>query len=1114
MKKNRKSKLAFILILLCCLSLPTLARPPKVIKATPDNGEKNVAPSTKEIRIQFDQAMNTGGYSFCGGGANYPKTIGKPKWIDKKTVVLTVKLKPNHKYMLSINSRSYKNFKSINGESAIVYPITFETGAAGSSSKRKLSSKFIISKLHEAIYAEETEGDLDKAIDLYQQVITQASKIERIAAKASYKLGMCYLKKDDKASAAKYFQAVVEKYPSQRAYINKAKEQLEKIGVTSTKMMTQEMHNAIDSDGLIHFKSPNKTTNNDFSAITTRRFMNSDFVKLTKMYDANNTAIPFEVTHQGSRYHYVINFTKPIMPGESFTYYFEGTIQGLVKPVDGKEGVFRYFMIHNPGANQPVLRIETYLLPDGAELISKHPDLQQSEKDGRIELHVEKVIPAGGNIKTEFQYRLQQGKTTNREIILKDSFEEGTDTPIGWKKGKDVDGVEYIWDKNNGSDGMASLCLKKTANRYFPIAQWSKEIKYETDAKKLSAAVKVRAKNANKAILDALFLDVNGKWIKHEWISYIGENKEKNTPPANHNWKKYSGIVDIPEGTKTIVIGLQIYGPGTIWFDELEVAYLTAEKKTNILQAGDSQIESNLQKKIDSAKSEDTITIPKGLYTEPIIIDKSLTLKGRSRTECVFEVTADKPAVFINTKGKGKVTIEDITIKWQLATSEKNNNSCALLVKDSKAKIINCKFLASGNYKRSPIALNVSGFSNTIVDSSQFEGFDYVVCYHETTKGKFLNNIIKNCKSQGITLYRDASVDIIGNIIAGSKKHAVKSTGGALRMENNLLINNANRGVYLGNKSATGTIKNNAIIANETGIGGFGNSSVKIENNVISDSTYAGIGFKDSCRLQFNNNIFTNNERGWIMFEYGNRNGNGCQMNTFWKNKTDVENFRKTGNSILENPNFVDAANGDFSLKPGPALDNKQGLTNPQIIKQLWQKYKNPEDEKETKNQQTRLKDEKQAEDLTAQGWKLWRERKLAEAEEKFKQAIVKNPEAENAYQGLGWAQLNQGKKLNAKDSFEKCVKLNPKNSAALNGLGWIADGQGDIDGAIKWWEKAVKASNGNATASLSGLTKVYMEKGDYENGIKYYKIWLKAEPNNEDVKEGLKKAIKLNAKK
>ncbi|NTV37600.1 MAG: hypothetical protein HGA82_00120, partial [Anaerolineales bacterium] len=73
--------------------------------------------------------------------------------------------------------------------------------------------------------------------------------------------------------------------------------------------------------------------------------------------------------------------------------------------------------------------------------------------------------------------------------------------------------------------------------------------------------------------LDALFLDENEEWIKHEWVSYIGPKKE-DLPPANHDWKKYSGVVAIPENTKTIVIGLQIYGPGTVWFDDVSLKVL------------------------------------------------------------------------------------------------------------------------------------------------------------------------------------------------------------------------------------------------------------------------------------------------------------------------------------------------------------------------------------------------------------------------------------------------------------------------------------------------------------------------------------------------------------
>lgn len=148
------------------------------------------------------------------------------------------------------------------------------------------------------------------------------------------------------------------------------------------------------------------------------------------------------------------------------------------------------------------------------------------------------------------------------------------------------------------------------------------------------------------------------------------------------------------------------------------------------------------------------------------------------------------------------------------------------------------------------------------------------------------------------------------------------------------------------------------------------------------------------------------------------------------------------------------------------------------------------------------------AEDLVAEGWKLWQDRKLAEAEKKFEEAAAADPTHDGAYQGLGWAQLNQGKHANARVSFEKCVALNPKNSAALNGLGWIAHGQDDKDEAIGWWEKAVAAQPG-ATASLSGLTQVYMERQDYPNAIRCYQLWLKAEPNNQDAKDGLEKARK-----
>jgi len=392
--------------------------------------------------------------------------------------------------------------------------------------------------LQEGLYVEETEGDLDKAIEIYEQVLESASRIKRIASRATYQLGMCYLKKGQKDQAAQYFQQIIANYPKQKGIVKKASRQLAKIkplvaGVAPTvvsatpenyaddvspelseisvtfdqtmtdrswswvrwnypypetvgkphydatrttctlsvklepgkayfvrinaepymnfrsdqgmsaqpyvlvfatkdengnptsipkdmlakakeinaikpsRPYTQEMHNTIDTNGLIHFKSPNRISNNNFEPITTTGFINSDFVMLTKMYEENGTAIPFETTHEGNTYRYRITFNKPIMQGESMVYYTEGTTRGLIRPVPGSKDVFRYFMVHSPSAGQPVLRIETYLLPEDAVFISTStPDIQKTEKDGRIELRVEKVVPANGSITTEFQYKL------------------------------------------------------------------------------------------------------------------------------------------------------------------------------------------------------------------------------------------------------------------------------------------------------------------------------------------------------------------------------------------------------------------------------------------------------------------------------------------------------------------------------------------------------------------------------------------------------------------------------------------------------------------------------------------------------------------------------------
>ncbi len=83
--------------------------------------------------------------------------------------------------------------------------------------------------LKQGIYVEETEGDLDKAIEIYKQVLDQAAKVQRLASRATFQLGMCHLKKGEKEKAAEYFQQLISKYPTQKTLAKKAAAQLKEI---------------------------------------------------------------------------------------------------------------------------------------------------------------------------------------------------------------------------------------------------------------------------------------------------------------------------------------------------------------------------------------------------------------------------------------------------------------------------------------------------------------------------------------------------------------------------------------------------------------------------------------------------------------------------------------------------------------------------------------------------------------------------------------------------------------------------------------------------------------------------------------------------------------------
>lgn len=86
---------------------------PKIISSIPEFGDCNVDPGLKEIVLKFDQDMGNG--MSLINIPNMPEKKGQPKWIDKRTYSIPVKLYPNKLYSLAFNNSRFQNFTNTSG---------------------------------------------------------------------------------------------------------------------------------------------------------------------------------------------------------------------------------------------------------------------------------------------------------------------------------------------------------------------------------------------------------------------------------------------------------------------------------------------------------------------------------------------------------------------------------------------------------------------------------------------------------------------------------------------------------------------------------------------------------------------------------------------------------------------------------------------------------------------------------------------------------------------------------------------------------------------------------------------------------------------------------------
>jgi hypothetical protein len=106
-----------------------LAPPPMVVRTVPESGSADVDPTIAELRVEFDQDMSPGGYSWVQDldRGEFPEATGKAYWVSPRICALPVKLKPGVKYWIGFNVGRFKSFRSDAGSVADEAELSFTT---------------------------------------------------------------------------------------------------------------------------------------------------------------------------------------------------------------------------------------------------------------------------------------------------------------------------------------------------------------------------------------------------------------------------------------------------------------------------------------------------------------------------------------------------------------------------------------------------------------------------------------------------------------------------------------------------------------------------------------------------------------------------------------------------------------------------------------------------------------------------------------------------------------------------------------------------------------------------------------------------------------------------
>jgi len=344
-----------------------------------------------------------------------------------------------------------------------------------------------------------------------------------------------------------------------------------------------------------------------------------------------------------------------------------------------------------------------------------------------------------------------------------------------------------------------------------------------------------------------------------------------------------------------------------------------------------------IQEGVDYAKNGDTIFIKPGEYNEEIVVNKSITLEGKSISSMIngpidgtaIHIEADYVNITNLRLNKGNYGIYISNCAYINLTGLRIANTTigGIFSEDTThdIKINNCEICEYIGYGiRLYRISNVSVIKNKLylnsLPSEPTFGIDIfssrlMVAYNHLEKvgitsgesngekADVSNNIVMNSSygiSSGGSLKENALRVTHDNYIENCSTGMIVASTGNWIYRDNVIKNSSSMGVRL--KPLNGNFKNNKITGSfYGGVVGFSDPKkivLKVENNTFTNNIN-GILIRTSGVRIFNNNISYNGEKG---IEIYNTDGpNSIINNTISHNYIGVEARMTSGNTIVNN---------------------------------------------------------------------------------------------------------------------------------------------------------------------------------------------------------------------